>query len=277
MADITLTIPLPVLIAGQHFKTRYRELPSGSWSGYTNRTNAPFTITGLTAGNYQLEVILVKADETECPAVYKTFIVTDDYDCIDFTAEIVQNGSLYNLVISYTLPGGFADPGCGWDIIILQSGNTTTIPYATLSVSGTITIPVSNTVLNLKIRANQCNGNYKYCFDGEVPAAEPDCTPMSAISGTILYTAGATFPWSIKLDFTNSTPPTTFANIHYSQTGFIMPGNIPDSGNLIFPFMSWGAGPTSVTFKVLPAPYEGELSYAGTILDVCGVVHQWST
>ncbi len=264
MPNVTITIPQPVLTAGQSFKTRYRLLPSGSWSGYTSRSNAAFTLTGLATGDYQLEVILVKADSSECPAIYKTFTVVPEYSCISFGSQIVKTGTLYYLQITYTLPGGFTNPACGWDITYVQNGITTTNTYTTLPTSGIIKIPVTNTAMAVYVRANMCNGNKKDCHQADVsPVAPPPCTGLNLVAQTLVKSGSSFF---INLTFVQSSPATTSLQVVYSQTGsFIAPG---DGGSVTVPLLPTA---TSVSIPVKPArPNFAEfVYYTGKVIDAC--------
>ncbi len=276
MANITLTIPLPLLTAGQHFKTRYRSLPSGTWSSYTNRTNAAFTLTGLSTGNYELEVILVNADETECPATYKQFTVVADFSCIDFTVTLAQSGSVYNLNIAYTLPGGFTNPPCGWDVIITDNTGTKTIPYATLPMGG-ITLSVNNLAMVVKVRANLCNGDYKYCYQGDIsPIAPPPCVPLKLTGIDMIYngpTSNNPNTYYIRFQIINSVPASKTYFISYQEA---LPGT--DSGTFSFNLPS--PAPLSYLYSMLVHPTSPskpfEVMYTGSITDDCGVSHPFS-
>jgi hypothetical protein len=277
MANITLTIPLPLLTAGQHFKTRYHSLPAGVWSSYVNRSNSPFTLTGLSTGNYELEVILVNADDSECPATYKLFSVKEDYSCIDFTAALSQTGSLFKLTISYTLPGGFTNPPCGWDIIITDSTGTKTIPYASLPVGG-IVLSVNNTAMTVKMRANLCYGDYKYCYQGDIsPIPPPPCTPLKLVALDLLYNNPSSQPnpntYFIRFSIINSIPASKTYHISYQEGS---PGT--DSGTFSFNLPSPAPGTYMYSMQVHPTspfkPYE--ISYTGSITDDCGVSHPFS-
>lgn len=279
MPNINITIPNPILLAGQHFKTRYRELPSGGWSGYTNRTNAVFTITGLSPANYQLEVILVKADETECAAVYQPFKVADDFSCISFTAEIIKQGSLYYLDVAWTLPGGYSAPACGWELVFQQGATTTKVPYATLPVSGNIKLLTTNNAGLFYMQANLCNGNTKQCSLSDVSAiSDPPCTPLVQ-TGAFLSKVGSTY--FITINFTQSSPATTSLYIKYNQFGVIIPGwGVVDPGGIITPTILPSA--TNVTFPVNINTHvaDEKYHYNGLLVDGCGngtsfTIDQW--
>jgi len=276
MANITLTIPLPVLGAGEYFKTRYRSLPSGAWSSVVNRTNAAFTLTGLSVGSYQLEVILVKADATQCAPVYQAFDVAADFSCIDFTATLLQSGSVYNLKLNYTLPTGFTNPPCGWDVIITGNTGTKTIPYTTLPPGGSITIAVNNVAMAVRVCANLCGDNFKYCYQGDISPVSPPCTPLTIISPDIVYNGPASVPLPnshfIRVQIINSAPSTTPCTLYYTETSMPLAGP-PDSGSqvlLLYP------APANLMYSIRVYPkaqFPGEAHYQCHIVDACGVSH----
>ena len=277
MPNAVITIPQPVLTSGQYFKTRYRLLPSGSWSSYVNRSNAPFTLTGLSAAQYQLEVILVKVDGTNCPAVYKTFTLTGDYDCgkITFNGVIVNpTAATQEVHITYTKLSGYADPPCGWKVVYIQNGNTYTYIPAMTGSSGTIKIALGSTNgLVLYMEAGLCNGKTKRCHTQDVLYTAPPCTnAVVTIPGSLSYNGT---DWFVTLNYINSTPATTVYNITYLQTSVMVPGNPPDMGPVTGPTGVAAGAAGSVTFKVHPKPYTGNLSYGGNFVDYCGKSHQW--
>lgn len=231
MADVVVTILTPTLTGSDYFKTRYRLLPAGAYTANVNRTNAPFTLTGLADGDYEMEIIFVDvegATETECPAVIHEFSVDPEFSCFPFDAEIVQNGALYELVITYTLPSPLSWPPCGFDIIWNQGQGNNTIHYTTLPLSGEIryTLP-ANLNTSVQIMADMC-GYFSVCYEQEVPKiADPNCTPAIVTGYDLDYNAQSGV-WRIRLFITNSNPSTnnyTFAYQEMSQTN--MP---PDSG-----------------------------------------------
>ena len=248
MPNVTITIGTPVLAAGEHFKIRYRLLPNGSFSAPQNKTNAPFTLTGLTAGSYELEVIVVKADCSECPPAYQIFEVVTLFTCIDFTVTLVleANGLTY-LQISYSLPGGWIDPACGWDIV--YNGNT--VHYAALPASP-IKILVPNVTTQVQIVADGCNGNKKLCYTGTVPPAIPTCTPTFFTGYTIQPTSLSTFnspEFLLTVNFTQSTPCTTSVFLIINQGP--VTGGLPVSIKQSIPV---ACSSTSFSFIFKPNP-----------------------
>ncbi|MBS1771508.1 MAG: hypothetical protein JST82_01520 [Bacteroidetes bacterium] len=261
MPNITITIPQPVLTTGQYFKTRYRLLPSGSWSSYVNRSNAPFTLTGLSAGDYQLEAILVKANGTQCAAIYKNFTVVPDFSCLSFSASMIQSGSLYYIQITYTLPPGYTNPACGWEMVYEHGTSIVNNTYPVLP-SSPILIPVANQSYKLTIYGNICNGNKTKCGQFDIsPISPPPCTGIHVTSQTMFKSAGKYY---ITLNFTQSSPPTTTLTIFYQQTG----ASSPDIKTITPAILSTA---TSYTFQVNPSFIQQKetFDYVGWIKDVC--------
>ena len=271
MADRNITIPYPVLKAGEKFKVRYRILPGGAFSAYQDETNTQFTLSGLTEGaEYELEIIFVQADETECSAVYIQFTVPDSYECVeDFAAEIIRDSNgLYWLEITYTPPG--SQPACGWEIIYQQGSGTATIPYASLPTSGLIRISVANQSLILSIRAMICDGQYEECFLADVSEiSPPSCVSISNVTMQIrevLNTVTNRCEYFLDISFTQSNPISSTILLSYAQGGSIFntdkfTGTVPvPSGNT----------PT-VTKKLNPVLFEGQecTSYDISVVDVC--------
>ena len=270
MADLTITIPAPVLTAGQTFKERHRLLPSGSWSGYNNRTNAPFTITGLSIGDYEFEFILVNADATQCPPVYRTYTLVADYECISFASEMKNVNGLYHIEITYTLPPGHTDPACGWEVEYLQNGNSSKFTYSSLPGSGIIKISCPNVAAILYVRANMCNGRTKVCHVNDVEHfTNPPCVPFSGVSIFIteVLLGGGKCEYYLNVNFTQSVPATTSVRLVYNQWHYGVPAGDSFNG-----FVS--ISPTATTFKrkLNPLFYMGDecTKYYVNFIDVCG-------
>lgn len=271
MANITVKIPAPILTAGQYFKERHRQLPGGSWSGYTTRSNLPFTLTGLTEGDYQMEFILVNADATECTAVYRTFTVVGEYECISFNSELVEDNGLYYIAITYTLPPGYTDPPCGWEVQWTPAGGSTqTIKYNALSASGIIKIPTANVGGILYVQAQLCNGRTKQCHVNDlIMIPDPPCNGMTGLTANIVeeLLPDGTYGFFLVVTFAQSSPPTTQLGLNYSQQflgglgGDNFTGTIPIS-------------PTATKLKKRLNPHmlagQEEADYVVFVTDVCG-------
>lgn len=268
--DVNIQINTPTLIGSQYFKVWYRLLPSGSFVAIANQTNAQFTITGLTDGNYELKTVLVLDDETECEATFWPFTVVTPVDCIDFTVEIIQaSNGLYFLEVSYT-PG--YNPPCGWQII--HGGGTTT--YLTLPASP-ILIPTQNVTQQVTIVSDGCTGNQKICFDEDVPSITPACTPITV--NTVTGQVNNTYPngdygVSINFPILQSAPPSLFLTVIINQIN-VLSGT---PGLASYPGFSFG--PITSTANNFSIPLVANKNVFGSLLefnwlivDGCGQTH----
>lgn len=290
MASITITIGLPIITAPEKFKVRYREYPSGSFGAYSDQDNDPFTISGIDAGQYELEVIYVTADGTECPAKYKLFNVAEDYECPEFNASIQQSGSTYYLNITYPV---ITNPSCGWEIQIVQGTTALTIPYNPLPPSP-LNIPVKNQTLSLMVLANLCNNKFEFCFEDSIPAILPECDPIVINNVELIYNGPtSTLPnsWFIRLYVTGSNPVTPTMTASYTETSITAPLP-PNTGTFSWVGSAQGAGSIMYSmqvfpkgiFRTIPNPnidlppiyIDNCISYTGVVVDICGISHPWS-
>lgn len=278
MPDITIQINTPTLVAGESFKVRYREI-GGAWSGYSTRTNAAFTLSGLTPGNYEMEVIVVKGG-IECPAIIRPFTVIAPFSCITFEAEIVQNDVAAKLVIDYTIPGGFVNPPCGWKIILQGALNNKTINYSVLPTPP-INIPVLNEAMVVKVVADLC-GKSQTCFEADVPAADNPCTPMVVNSVTAVWAgiANNQLRYNVTFNITQSIPPTTTAFVTVTQTNTIIAGGgLPGQtsfGSFNPKIISTTATSFTVQIDFNPNIVGDIYSFAWFVTDRCGTQHTGS-
>lgn len=276
MADVTIQIDTPVLIVGEKFKVRYRESPSGAWSAYQDETNAAFTISGLSDGYYDLEVILVKADGSECPATYKTFEVVTEFPCWDFDAEMIEDNGFYFIQVTYSPTSPWVYPDCGFEIKI---GNTT-IPYLTLPASPFL-LPVSNVATTLTITANSCNNNKVVCFEDDITPVDEPCIPI-VLTGTTAIHAG-TYPSGapnivITHTYNQSTPCTKTLDVICNQINTF--SGVPAQVTQTFPTT---CGIVSVAYGLVPntnvqwvAGEQKKYEFQGVLIDDCGVSHPFS-
>lgn len=282
--DITITIPLPVLVGSQIFRVRYRVVGSPTWTLVTpDQTNAPFTLTGLLPETtYELEFTLIDG-EVECDSVIRTFYVPGDIPCIEaeVTFEIIpgsgREDDIYRLVIDYNYPSPFV-PACYYEIIYgISGGAQTTLTYQTLPPSP-IKILASNNTYSVTIRAFDCEGNWVDCFEEDVTPEPPECTGGELLDADIITLPTTPQTYGIQLVVTQSTPPTSSYIIQYNQLPPVLTG-IPDPGGTI----GYTGTPTTTTivFPVNPnfnVPFVNgskTISYVGSIVDECGLSIKW--
>lgn len=271
MADAVINIAYPVLVSGQSFKIRWRKLPGGSFTGYSTQTANTFTISGLDIdSDYEFEVY---HDDPECPITTFT-IHTDGYACPEgISAEIVQNGSIFEIVFSYTDPTP-PFPPCGYKVQWTQSGAAGEFNYTTLPTGGLrLTIP-QNIPTTVWLYINDCQ-SIKECYAADLQPADTACDPIVITSVTITQKGNPVY-WAIRIFFNQSTPRTLSGTITWIQTNPLPPGGVPDSGSATFPFVL--SPTTNHTFDVKPTvnPQIEIPTYRGTLIDECGVTHHWS-
>lgn len=274
--NITITLSNPTLVGGEKFKTRHRLYPSGTFSAYTDRTNAPFTITGLTAGQYELEVIFVTELGDECDAIYEYFNVYNIGDCPTFTLSLECNNFVPYLNMDYTFPSPYTMPGCGYRVTVVQATGTIVKDYPTgLSITGNEKIILSSVSggVTVKIEANNC-GIFTECEYLSLAPLDCDCTPLVVSSAYMQYNPSI-MKWKVTINYTNSTPATSFTRISYNQVNTVFSGSL-DSGviNTLSPL------PTSSIAFYVNANINGAFeapTYHGVIIDQCGNSIPWAT
>lgn len=274
MADITIQINSPQLTGSEKFRVRYRLLPNGVFTSFVDRTNASFTLTGLADGQYEFEIIFVRENGEECPSTFVYYTIIPDYECIPFSAEMVQIGSLFYIEINYTQP--LSNPPCGWEITyISQTGNV--VPYATLPPPP-IRIPVPNMHTTVYIRALLCNGRYKICFEDDIEPIQVECEPIVITEIKLERNPPPSVSWTLTVIYTQSTPATTNGIIVFNQTGIpVSGGQVLDSG-VWQPVGVGGAGSLNRVYAgtVQPITTWGGFNYSGKFIDDCGVEHPFS-
>lgn len=279
MADITVTIPSPTLQGSEKFKVRYRTLPSGSFGASADKFTNTFILTGLSVGNYEIEIVFVTEDGTECDPVYYEFEVAAEFTCWDFSAtqEETSSGSgLYRIKLNFS---GGTQPPCGWEIAVTPSGGTTSIyTYPTLPVSNVVNIAIANNVVHtVTVTALLCNGKEKECYTVATTAVPtpPSCIGATLVDASLLPPPFPNQLWTIYIEFSQSTPPTNDAQIFYQQTGTPRnAGGFLDSGSFIQTGYLWGstAGGNSTIYiqGVNPQQVWGQYTYNIRFLDRCG-------
>lgn len=270
MPNVTITISTPTLTGSDYFKVRYRPV-GGAYSSYQNEDNDPFQLTGLAAGQYELEVIMVK-NSVECAAVIKPFTVVADFTCTTFTPVIVQNGSLFNLQITYA---GAATPNCGYHIHIIGTQNNKIVNYASLPASPLL-IPVINENFQLKVIADLCNGKTKECLNTDVPSITPACTPMTITGTSIMvdkiYPANVGF--IVRFTWTQSNPPTTGLTLKVTQKNVLggAPPGIISYPNGSLPIPSTNSS-VDIGFLASSSVFNSFYEFDWLIVDKCGTSH----
>lgn len=278
MANLTVSIPSPVLQGSEKFKVRYRLLPSGSFSASADKFTNTFVLTGLSEGRYEIEVIFVTEDATECPAVYYEYEIVPEFTCWDFEAvqeEYPANSGLYRIRLDFS---GGTQPQCGWQVSVTPLGGTASVyTYPTLPASNTVNISIpNNSIYTITVTALLCGGNDKECYSvNTVPVpTPPTCTGASIFDTQITYDPVSRL-FYLFIEFVQSTPNTIDANVVYQQTGLPKVPNQPlDFGSFVqtgYLFGVGGApGRSTIFVRLNPTLPIGQYTYNVRFLDRCG-------
>lgn len=296
-SSFTTSIGSPIIVSPAIFKVRYRLLPAGAWSIFTDETNAPFTISGLADGSYELEVIYVTPLDVECSPTYTFFEIITPYTCRDFTGSIVTSPtSLPYINLSYSTPSPITNPPCGYIISWqnLKTGAKGSTNYASLPLGGVMKIYMTGTVsasddVRIIVYADLCNGKLQECYNHVATAPAPPCTPMVLTTAELIYTpppSPTPNTFHIRLTIANSNPTTPLYIVNYQETSPTGP-NVPDKG--VFNYTGAASATPSVTllfsFQIFPKSifnppfnpdlpnYNACIQYKGSIIDACGVSH----
>jgi hypothetical protein len=276
---ITITIPSPVLLSGEHFKVRYQEYPGGLWVDAGNKTNSPFTISGLSDMQYRIEYKVVKADGTECPARYDVInLVPTECPCIADATGILERVTANQYQIKITFASPITAPSCGYRVEVQgPNGLATSSTYQQLN--SPLIIPVAtNGAYIVKIWADCCRADTNLCTTLDISAATgTPCVPaefgfnelqriVSLINGQYYLRVICT---------AQSNPPTAVFNFSYLQTNIQAPwpGNpnpgAPDSGSYSG-IMS--GSPLTILIPVNPNPNVNSMPFTYSVIavDICG-------
>lgn len=280
MPNLSFTIANPVLIAGQSFKVRYRTLPAGSFGSQTVFTSNTISYVGLSAGDYEFEIIWFNGSE-DCPATYRYITVAGapTPSCLSFSAELEQNGLLYELVLTYPPPSPVGWPPCGYKVRIIQGSNTQNITLASLSLTGEQRFTVPNYQgLQVIVTADYCNNVTLECLNADVPGIIPECEPIVILDTEIIRDTMNPDEWVITITYNQSNPFTLSTTIFYAQNpSQVAPGRTPDTGTYTGVVLFPSGGTDHITVRVRPAIGQWSVpNYTGYMTDHCGNQILWS-
>ena len=259
-------------MAGQYFKVEY-STDGSTWTNFGNQSSNSFTVTGLTAGTlYFFRFTLIKSLSplVECDPVVKTFYLPDEQPCASVVGEIQQDGDIYELVLTFTLPSPYSDPCGGWRLDYGIAPNMTTIYFPSFIASPSInpmTLPAINATYTVKLYSIDCEGNATLCDELEVtPPIEP-CAHADISDEEIVLINGQ---WFIKLMIVPSNPVSTTYSISYYQANTVTSGQ-PDPGGTVTVNVT-GTNPEIFYIPISPNLFvpNGIISYAGGVVDRCG-------
>lgn len=278
MPNVSITIPYPVLQSGQSFNVRYRELPSGSWVDISPKTNAQFTISGISAGDYELEVRLNLGGSPAqlCPPVLQRFYVEEEYGCPEIdSAEITRSGQQSQIVITAT-PAGNTYP-CGYQIEYTALGASFGTWIRRNPFPSTLSIPVPTPPSDYTVRifGVPCSGSANVlCWEDTLEAPET-CDPITVQSPGASYVKSGN-QYYIRFPFNQSTPSSPTLLATWKQKGVMVSGTTDPGGQQSFNAVSPILVPITPNTNIQPEVsgiLTGKrlLRYDGTFVDQCGV------
>lgn len=260
--DYNIVIGSPILVTGQEFRTRIRAYPAGSFGSVITFTGNTLTYTGLSSGQYEVEVIFYDGAE-ECPADYIIFTATEDTACPTFSAVMMNAGTSTSITwVRVSWSGVVGYPACGYRFLWSQGASSGTISFPTaLPAAGftDIIVPSGTTPVNLIVSSDNCYEE-KACFDTTVTNSS-GCTGL-VISDHSISVGQNNYYWVLTLYFTQSTPATISSTITYLQTN--------GTANGVFT-ATIAPTATSYSFTVFVPSYTGARpTFKGTLIDKCG-------
>lgn len=281
MANINITIPSPILVSGQSFNVRYRLLPGGAWVNISPKTNATFQITGISAGQYELEARLNMGGSPAviCPPVYYYFVAEGEYDCVDLMqAEIIRSGQQSSIVIVSNAPStGYP---CGYQVEYMVVGNSFgnvinwTLPPP---INLTIPIPTPPSDYIVRIWGVICgSGDRVLCYEDTLEAPT-SCDPITIQSPGVSFIQNSSGIYFLRIPFNQSNPPSPTITVNWKQNG-IMTSGIPDPGgqqqfNGVSPILVPLTPNTNIQPEVSGINAGRRLlKYSGNAIDQCGAV-----
>lgn len=228
--DVTIQINDPVLQTTEYFLVRYRLLPNGVWVDVGIQSNASFVISGLSDGDYELEVRFVNEEGVVCPAVTRPFTVSEDPppdECLCpeiselYIIRKCDDTSLIHIAFS-SMGNGI----CQFDVTYTQwgGGAPQTISYTpnTLPPFIDITIPNNSSAIAPTVTTllSCCDGTTKSCEGGQiVDVRVQDCgCEIPYISGGWINYDPATGIYTLCINFTSANVSHTITAIQQSTT-----------------------------------------------------------
>lgn len=272
--DVTIQINEPILLTGEIFHVSYRELPSGLPISIADQTNAPFVISGLDAGDYELLVIQEFADgESYCSEVAYHFTVTEDAPPLSECAcnpiselwvlKKCDTTSLVHLEFD-----GLAVGVCNYSITYtgFNDSNSQTVNYTSgnLPLITEYILPTSTGVSPyIKVVELCCNGNVMTCFEGNITDIRiencEDPCEVPVITDAWINYDDATDEYKICINFTSSINSQPYEVTYIQQTV-----TTPDFGNSTETNFGY------FEYIIDPAIFTGDLSYTITVASECG-------
>jgi hypothetical protein len=297
MATVTVSIPNPVVTGTDHFIVKYRLVGASAWTLVGNKTNTPFTISGLADGNYEIQYQLV----TGSPAVISDCITQDCFTVVTgCNCPTLSNpawhssgpsGAYMSLDIDFASSG---IPPCGMSFEIYdQYGNY--ISVSPMIIGGNtfpLTSPAGTTfqwqylwfvpgiTATIKAYAECCNtpdGTANRILCGQFMITQGHASPAACISSIIVlsnrpfaFFDPSVNKWYLNIQVIDSVPSCENVTVHYQEV-YVKTGS-PDSATVTvnvgsLPIVS---GTKTIRLEVTPNNTDyGNYLYTGYVVDCC--------
>lgn len=274
MADISFTISAPTLISNQGFLIEYKDSTVSGWTTHGIETDNSVTISGLIPGKcYDVRVTFLSSlsPQVGCDSVVRQFCIPSTLPCADVEGEIVADGKLYELNITFTLASPYVAPCSGWKLvygpITSPQQPYTVVMLSTLVGISPFVIPgVNNVPYYVALYSLDCEGNENLCSEDTVDPIGGGCQHAVLSSAEIVFQNSS---WFLKLIVIPSVPASGVYQVTFSQANAVSSG-VPDPGGTLIVNV---VGTNPETFYIPISPnlnlYDGVISYVGVVIDFC--------
>lgn len=278
--DIDITITPPVLVGTQYFNVRYKLQSDTLWTDISPQTNALFTISGLSEGDYDLGVTLAEGTSPEqlCDETFYTFHVGSEETCLDYTVGFFEDrGAIFiELGVSPLSP---APNICGIQVVWFPNSNPNAQQQAVYAppFSTPYYLPASAEDYTIQIYEQLCDGTIQLCDELEALYSESGCTPADYGDTFMTYENGVYYI-TIGIN-SQSSPYTDPFQINYGQDNLVYSGQ-PEQGQTIY--LNATPSTTSLVFPVNPnedvVPQNGNrrIVYKFNVIDFCQNIEKFS-
>lgn len=275
MASYTVTISTPTLTGTETFSVSYQR-DTDPIVVVDAETNAAFTLSGLTAGNYKLYIELNGQTSVYC------FTITETCTCPTITDIVMsETDQLWYITATIALPTGL--PPCGitvtWTGVNGDNGSVDIIDISQLLlISGTDysfkAFPIGqNQAYDVKFVINCCTDQQKVCTTARVfqtcdpPQAYPPHSPYFFI-----FKTGSDYFMRV----TAQTAGLTCHTFTVTYTQLYVTSGAPDSGVATETVSTTPPFPKLIDIPLSPNPLfsnpftQGEVRYSVEYTDCCG-------
>ena len=268
MADVTITIPTPIVPtspATSFYVTIVNSSGVTVWDGYED--NTPFTVTGLSAGNYTCNV------EYDSHITGWCFNVSACVCPVVTSATITEpSPGLYYLNIVFDITYVMPSRDCPFTIYYNDGFRRT--PLLITSIAGFTTVVGTTATKTIFLASNHCSVSIAdsegcTCFSESLvfsctAPAFPTVTPAIVSSGG---------HWYIELVFPNCGTTCHSFTVNYLQTNVNLRDSVPDAGTYNVVLDCGDTFPKTILIELDPGvtlSIDGVRSYMVQLTDCCG-------